>query len=177
MIFFQLIPLFMCFGNIEILVICCLQWRHYNFKIVEDFGHHFSFEPTRARECKVSHFIHKMNNFVKIKPLTALQLIISANNLECYFPPQIYELHVSHMFLSIQQFHISFARILYPKLSWVCSPPKFPIIRTSVFYVNQNPLVGIALLVFPHPVSLASVLTANLTYGLFMGLIEQGIYS
>ena len=31
---------------------------------VPNLEHHFSFEPTSVREfmCKVSHFIHKMNN-------------------------------------------------------------------------------------------------------------------
>ena len=41
-------------------------------KSLKNFGHHLSFEPTHVREfmCKVSQFIHKMNNLVKIKPLT-----------------------------------------------------------------------------------------------------------
>ena len=36
--------------------------------------HHFPFEPEEFREsmCKVSRFIHKMNNLAKIKPLVYL---------------------------------------------------------------------------------------------------------
>ena len=45
----------------------------------QNFEHHFIFEPTRVHEvmCKVSHFIHKMNNLGKIKPSTALLLELS----------------------------------------------------------------------------------------------------
>lgn len=46
-----------------------------------------------------------------------------------------------------------------------------------MFYADRNPLVMISPIGFPHQNSLASVLTTNLTYGLFMRLIEQGIVS